>query len=209
LQKELDTDFNKEFNQTFINDFIKDIKKDWNKYIDFHKILCLSKVNNNILMWSHYADSHKGVVLGFDFNKDNKIFNNITPVKYDKDLKFTKKFFTKLFKELIDDSFKSIDDNISNDIENKFALKFISHLFEYFFIKSHDWFYEEEFRLVLKEYQDDFLQFAPDSLNTIIFGLKTSKKEQEDFIKKFNTKSIQYFVTQEKNRCSELVSINV
>jgi hypothetical protein len=29
-------------------------------------VLCLSEVNNDILMWSHYADSHRGICLEFD-----------------------------------------------------------------------------------------------------------------------------------------------
>ena len=29
-------------------------------------IVCFSATNDNILMWSHYADQHKGVVIGFD-----------------------------------------------------------------------------------------------------------------------------------------------
>ncbi|HEX7517302.1 MAG TPA: DUF2971 domain-containing protein [Chthoniobacterales bacterium] len=31
-----------------------------------HGIICFSKRKNNLLMWSHYADGHKGVVIGFD-----------------------------------------------------------------------------------------------------------------------------------------------
>lgn len=208
IQKEIESGFNK-FNQTLISEFIKDIKKDWNKYIDFYKILCLSKISDNTLMWSHYADFHKGVVLGFDFNRDNEIFNKIKPVKYDKDLEYTKSFFDEVFKELIDEGSKNIDENISSDIEKKFALKFIHHLFEYFFIKSYDWFYEEEFRLVLKEYHDDFLQFSPESLHNIIFGIKTSEKEREDFISEFSKNNTQYFIVKEKNRSLELIKINV
>ncbi|WP_175472645.1 MULTISPECIES: DUF2971 domain-containing protein [unclassified Duganella] len=33
-------------------------------------VLSLSRTNNNILMWSHYADSHKGIVLGLDETHD-------------------------------------------------------------------------------------------------------------------------------------------
>ena len=31
-----------------------------------HGVLCFSRSWNNILMWSHYADQHKGICLGFD-----------------------------------------------------------------------------------------------------------------------------------------------
>ena len=38
-------------------------------------------------MWSHYAQKHNGIVLGFDFNKDKAIYKRLQPVKYDKELK--------------------------------------------------------------------------------------------------------------------------
>ncbi len=31
-----------------------------------HGLICLSKRRNSLLMWSHYADSHKGIVIGFE-----------------------------------------------------------------------------------------------------------------------------------------------
>ena len=30
------------------------------------RIYCLTPIPNNILMWSHYADNHKGICLEFD-----------------------------------------------------------------------------------------------------------------------------------------------
>jgi hypothetical protein len=32
-------------------------------------LICLSRIHDDILMWSHYADQHKGFVIGFDFDK--------------------------------------------------------------------------------------------------------------------------------------------
>jgi hypothetical protein len=32
-------------------------------------LLCFSRSWDNPLLWSHYADRHKGIALGFDFNK--------------------------------------------------------------------------------------------------------------------------------------------
>lgn len=32
------------------------------------KVSCFSEIDNNILMWSHYANSHRGVCLGFDLD---------------------------------------------------------------------------------------------------------------------------------------------
>lgn len=46
-------------------------------------ILCLSTCPNNQLMWSHYADMHKGVVLGFKPSiEDDSILRLTEPVKY-------------------------------------------------------------------------------------------------------------------------------
>ena len=42
-------------------------------------ILSLSKINNDVLMWSHYADNHKGFCIGFNLSKfmDYNIENGI------------------------------------------------------------------------------------------------------------------------------------
>ena len=44
------------------NDY-KRIKKQWSEFIPKLRILSFSSVSDNLLMWSHYSDSHKGVVL--------------------------------------------------------------------------------------------------------------------------------------------------
>ncbi len=40
-----------------------------NRFINKYAVLCLTRVPLNPLMWSHYADSHKGVVIGIDTEK--------------------------------------------------------------------------------------------------------------------------------------------
>lgn len=35
-------------------------------------------------MWSHYADSHKGICLEFDINRGGFFYNNLLPVQYRK-----------------------------------------------------------------------------------------------------------------------------
>ena len=53
-----------------------------------YKIFCCSKEYNEILMWSHYADSHRGICLEIEVNeelcKQNNIFHR--NVLYKKDL---------------------------------------------------------------------------------------------------------------------------
>ena len=33
------------------------------------RIVCLSRNSDNVLMWGHYTQSHRGLVLGFDFSQ--------------------------------------------------------------------------------------------------------------------------------------------
>jgi hypothetical protein len=41
-------------------------------------VLCLSEKKDDLLQWSHYADRHKGICLGFDLGNGGKF----APVKY-------------------------------------------------------------------------------------------------------------------------------
>ncbi len=43
---------------------------------------CMAKEPNNILMWSHYADSHKGVCFKYDLLQDLDTFLITVPVNY-------------------------------------------------------------------------------------------------------------------------------
>jgi len=48
-------------------------------------ILCFSAINDNLLMWAHYTDSHKGFALEFDSEHDEfKKLGDLYEVKYDK-----------------------------------------------------------------------------------------------------------------------------
>lgn len=63
-----------------INDgFNRDIVRQLNKIVG---ILCLSKRDNSHLMWSHYADSYSGAVIGFD--GEHPFFSNKVSVEYRK-----------------------------------------------------------------------------------------------------------------------------
>ena len=48
----------------------------------YYGVCSLSRINNDVLMWSHYADSHAGMVIGYDL--DDTVFPNteLAPVRY-------------------------------------------------------------------------------------------------------------------------------
>lgn len=49
------------------------------------RICCFTKNPKNLLMWSHYADSHRGMVLEFDVLQDIDVFEKMTTMYYRKD----------------------------------------------------------------------------------------------------------------------------
>jgi hypothetical protein len=114
-------------------------------------MICLSKVPDNILMWSHYASSHSGICLQFEGNVDIK---SIFQVAYD--VKYT-------------DEYPVID--FTTDPKDWLLEKGL-------LTKAKDWEYEREYRIIcdanLKK-----IKFPPESLTGIIFGLKTSTEHRK------------------------------
>lgn len=52
------------------------------EYVGGLGVLCMSREQSNILMFSHYAASHRGIALGFDGEQLSQSFGNYTPVVY-------------------------------------------------------------------------------------------------------------------------------
>jgi len=92
-------------------------------------ILSLSERNDSILMWSHYANSHKGFCIGFGNNLDVKV-SDVREVIY-AEVRNTKFLF---------DFLTNSDPTLENFEE---ALRR-----EYFLTKYIDWKYEKEWRIV-------------------------------------------------------------
>jgi hypothetical protein len=61
----------------FINDSIASVMSETG-------ISCFSKNSNNLLMWSHYANSHRGLCLKFDPIQDSDLFDTPIKVNYSK-----------------------------------------------------------------------------------------------------------------------------
>jgi hypothetical protein len=91
-------------------------RSDWDTRI---QICSFSACYDSLLMWSHYADQHKGICIEYDFIDCDEIRPFLQPVLYD----------DKIFK------IKSFDEmNAINNIMASIA-------------KSKDWSYEKEWRL--------------------------------------------------------------
>ncbi len=135
------------------------------------RVSCFSKDNDNILLWSHYGDKHKGVCIGFKVyneyksncmhfkSEDLKQFNNISPE----------------IVPLLKVKYSDVIPNPYNPLREK-AEKTI----EFVLTKGKSWEYENEYRIVLLK-KEGILKEKPVHLATlqevssIIFGIETTK----------------------------------
>ena len=73
-------DYSSDALKNICNEFIKHRQKTT-------AVLCFTDSPSNMLMWSHYADSHKGICLEFDTEKNEltpNVFDKIYQVEYTK-----------------------------------------------------------------------------------------------------------------------------
>lgn len=129
--------------------FVKVVDKVMNR----HGICCFSRNDEEILMWSHYADCHKGICLGFDVSKDPDFFVFPKNVAYQ-------------------DNYPKIDISQSEGTN-----EYVSALLG---TKYTKWSYEDEVR-VYKEHHQAY-HFNPASLVSVTFGCKAEAKIIEEVV---------------------------
>ena len=127
---------------------------------------------NNIVLWSLYANSHKGFCVCFDFLKmqsfieriynTNKILIDLYPISYSNDFPEYNAY------ELLDQ-----DDFIVRPL----------------ITKSKDWSYENEYRLISITHVDYPLSFDPDVLDSIYLGCLISKKNEDEILTQLKLKN--------------------
>jgi hypothetical protein len=106
---------------------------DLNSFIGMHGIISLSESPDNLLMWSHYADEHKGIVVEFEVDEHDPFDLFITHIPPESsDAKFGRVSYRKSRKYPYDIDKKSI-----NSIRDYYYLS-----------KSDEWIYEKEFRFI-------------------------------------------------------------
>lgn len=119
-----------------------------------------SEKYDDILMWSHYTDSHKGFVVGFDLSNLAEKYH-LTKVTYDNKLP---DLDTKLFAEFMCKNTESVKDFIRD-----------------YSIKSDIWKYEREWRL----WQDGpgYIHYFPSQIKEIYFGLNITTENAVKILK--------------------------
>ena len=141
-------------------------------------VLSLSERWDSILMWSHYADFHRGYCVGFWEEKLRKTFI-VTGgrVTYPPDNSFPR--------------LSPIGETLHNMIQE-------SH------VKSNNWKYEEEYRLAkifypeIPSIEDRIQEFPNEFISEIIIGLSASEKTCNEFIEIGKKKCVEVYLTVKK-----------
>jgi len=140
----------------------KFLKKDL-ELNDFKRrgICCFSEVSDEILLWSHYADSHKGIVVEFNTSKLTTSIGEKNPDK--KNIAWGRVNYVDEFPEI----------RLGNIPEEEVHIE----LAKQFWTKLNNWKYEKEFRIVSTI--KGKVNFDTSSITKIILGCKVSKKNVE------------------------------
>jgi hypothetical protein len=135
-------------------------------FADF-RLLCLSEVFDNILMWSHYSQNHTGAVLELScIEKLDSAWGAARPVKYtDKmPLLFDE---DRIVKRMSGQGKVGEEDVLDNSI----------------FVKAADWAYEREWRIAGggdKTKNTEDTQFQPEEITAIYLGCRISEEDSAE-----------------------------
>jgi len=136
-------------------------------------IFSLSEVKDNILMWSHYSDSHRGFCIGFNveslerFLDDYSNHQGFPCVVY-------KIRYSRLFPILVPGT---------DLLDSKFII-------DAFTIKADDWNYEKEWRYILTGTTSHKMLLGESIISEVILGCRMPEDNKEEIIKIVKGKNI-------------------
>jgi hypothetical protein len=143
----------------------KQYKKIIEKQLKNTGICSFSKTRKNQLMWSHYADEHKGICIGFKEHLLRPTGTNIYPidVTYQADYPFAG----------IIDRFKFLEQYPSENNNRSIAGDIFYSVLG---TKYSHWKYEKERRLIFQKSQA--IEFPEKAVNSITFGLRMAERDK-------------------------------
>jgi len=161
IEEMFDMERLKKINQEIISHTQKSFKNDG--------VFCSTTDFENLLMWAHYADQHRGAVLEFTPNKEkDSVFLASRKVTYSDERPL-------LYASAQDMALHGF--TMSSEESTKLILDRL------IFTKSREWKYEQEYRLfipsLIKEDQPFApLRYHPEELTGIFLGCRTNEKHQ-------------------------------
>lgn len=115
----------------------------------------LSETYDNILLWSHYCQSHTGFVLEIEINEKD---SHVQKVSYRNNLP-----------DFDIEWFFSIKDENLDDAEDQVDSKTVDYLLKDFAIKSEHWSYENEWRVC--RMKSGYKRYGLEKIKGIYFGI--------------------------------------
>ena len=141
----------------------------WERDVPRLRVLCLCAESTNPLLWSHYADYHRGVAFEFNASMSGEmLFGNAERVKY---RKRPPRIYSQ--RHLVESALGLKP--LPEDPETALSLVMT---------KAVEWSYEKEWRNVLMSRADDkelfsYMPFRPSSLSRIYLGCHISSRNRE------------------------------
>lgn len=155
----------------------KESQADMAKWNNLIGLVSLSEIKDEILMWSHYSDFHKGFVVGLysDSLLNDYDFDYLCKIDYQKGYPLI-----------------SGDDDITERFRKKY------------FIKSSAWDYESEWRISKNHINNRLVTLRKETFAEIIFGCQVEESERKNLVKEIRRnfeKSIKIFqaIKEEEN----------
>lgn len=135
-------------------------------------VYCLSEIRDNILMWSHYANSHHGICIGFEtLMQDNSLWIRHNDSDFNHHAGPYYHNFLPIYKVDYKDKYPP---------PYNFRQGKIDDLFAFFTTKATDWYYEKERRIVIPygeygEVKKNIIKFDKSALKEVIVGNKLNQ----------------------------------
>ena len=132
-------------------------------------VISFTSDKKNILLWSHYANSHKGFAVGFDTKKLSKVISELKLESFVKSINYS-------------DTYPKIEFefNLFKNPDNMLKFKAIIQSLT---TKSKQWSYEEEVRILTFAKNRIKINFPNDCIKEINLGFKMDEKATNEIIK--------------------------
>lgn len=156
----------------------------FNEQISNTGVVSLSKCNDSILMWSHYADNHKGLVFEFDYSHIKELYLHEYPHKID--------YIEKL----------NLLSHAAVQAERRMQMASI------LLLKYIDWAYESEYRIIDFDFQGN-KPFQKELLTKIIFGLRSSPEDMQCMVKLCRKNGFEHVVFEKAEKIEGTFSLRM
>lgn len=160
----------------------------WDSKTEKIGILSLSEDPKSITMWSHYADNHTGICIGYSRQKLISQLGCQPPLRQVDYLKE---------QDIIRNAYllyarSGVETGIGTPLPADYQL---NHFLKTVSTKSIDWAYEKEWRILLPDSGGNSHNLTADAISSITFGLRTSAETKQAISHLFDETPIRWFQT--------------